>query len=86
MTNRRRNVRTQQQPAPQGPLQRFGPSRQGSSLDQDSLQERLPGGSVYLWAAKLDGASSSDVVVGWTVLLVSEVYSFFLGRPCRYKK
>lgn len=37
----------------------------------DSLMERLPGGSVYLWAARLDGARTSDVMVGWIVLLVS---------------
>ena len=34
------------------------------------LQEYLPDGSVYRWAAKLGGASLSDAMLGWIVLLV----------------
>lgn len=40
------------------------------SLLLQPLQEHLPDGSVYRWAAKLGGASLSDAVVGWIVLLV----------------
>lgn len=46
-------------------------TRDESAPSHDLLLERLPGGSVYLWAARLDGARTSDAMVGWIVLLVS---------------
>lgn len=39
--------------------------------DEEALKRHLPEGSVYIWAAKLDGASTSDAFVGWIILLVS---------------
>ena len=40
------------------------------SLPLQLLQEHLPDGSVYRWAAKLGGANLSDAMLGWIVLLV----------------
>lgn len=37
----------------------------------DELQCHLPEGSVYILAAMLDGAGTSDPIVGWIFLLVS---------------
>lgn len=47
------------------------------SPERLALRQRLPAGSVYLWAANFDGTddfedgtSPSNVIVGWIVLLV----------------
>ena len=52
----------------------YGDGRCDDSLQL--LQEHLPDGSVYRWAAKLGGASLSDAMLGWIVLLVR------FGRVC----
>lgn len=41
------------------------------SKHDEALRFHLPEGSVYTWAARLDGAHTSDAIVGWIVLLVS---------------
>lgn len=41
------------------------------SKHDEALKLHLPAGSVYIWAARLDGAHTSDAIVGWIVLLVS---------------
>lgn len=42
-----------------------------NSKHDEELQTHLPEGSVYTWAAMLDGATTSDAIVGWIILLVS---------------
>lgn len=46
------------------------PSTTVSTKNDEDLKRHLPEGSVCIWAAMLDGASTSDAIVGWIVLLV----------------
>lgn len=46
------------------------PSATVNTKNDEVLKRYLPEGSVYIWAAMLDGASTSDAIVGWIVLLV----------------
>lgn len=50
-------------------------SATANTTHEEELKCRLPQGSVYMWAAMLDGANTSDAIVGWIVLLVSETSS-----------
>ena len=37
----------------------------------EELRKYLPEGSVYLWAAMMDGAATTDVIAGWIILMVT---------------
>ena len=38
--------------------------------DLEELRKYLPEGSVYLWAAMIDGATATDAIAGWIILMV----------------
>ena len=38
--------------------------------DLEELKKYLPEGSVYLWAAMTDGATATDAIAGWIILMV----------------
>ena len=44
------------------------PAAPASELEE--LPKYLPKGSVYLWAARMDGAAATDAIAGWIILMV----------------
>ncbi|CAM9386906.1 unnamed protein product, partial [Ascophyllum nodosum] len=37
--------------------------------DLEELKKYLPEGSVYLWAATIDGSTATDTIAGWIILM-----------------